>query len=180
MLFKTEEKQVTVGNDIIGKVELKSIKYISVAETEYIDEHLKKYEPLNVKVREYCDNTAKKLKLKSGDVLDSFYSNTTNNREVRAKLVENNAEEVQSILKTIQKVTDVTSTINAYTMLLFRTSEDIKPEVEKFTPLDLLISGKVLTINLLIEVNKFYACEFEGIEYEYATPVKGEVEENFT
>lgn len=165
MLFDTQEKIITVGNDSIGKVELKSLRYITFEESEWTENYLKKLEPLIEKVNNYCNNSSRKVKLPEGDILDSFYYNTTNSKEIRKKLIELDKEELKEIIKIVQKITDINSVINMYMILLFRTSPEIKTEIEKFQPTDLLVNGKVLTSALLIQIKDFYEAEFEGIAY---------------
>lgn len=167
MLFSPETKKIIVGDIAIGTVELESFRYITVSESKFIEDFQLLQKPVEDEVMRYAENVSSKIKESVGDIVDSFYYNTTNSKQVRKKLIEFDSEKYNFILEKLQKVTDQNSALRPYVMLKFRANEEIKNKIKEFLPEDLLISGKVLTKALLIELIHFYKCESDGIEYIY-------------
>jgi hypothetical protein len=184
MLFKTEEKKVTVGNSNIGEVVLTSFRYITVVEAKFIEDFEKLQEPVRDEILKFSKEIAPKIKEQSGDIIDCFYYNTANSQEIRKKLISHDAELYAKFLEKLQKVTDQNSALKPYTMLKFRSSPEVQEKIKEFLPEDLLIPGKVLTKALLIELIDFYKCESDGIDYVYnpqnSEDEKSDASENFT
>jgi hypothetical protein len=178
MLFNTEKKIVTIGNKQIGEVALDSYRYITVPESKFIEEFQVLHKPIEDEVMEYAKATSSKIQEVVGDIVDSFYYNTTNSKAVRKKLIEFDSKKYNYILEKLQKITDGNSALRPYTMLKFRSNDEIKNKIKEFLPEDLLVSGKVLTRALLIELIQFYNCESDGVEYFVSVPE--EKKENFT
>jgi hypothetical protein len=167
MLFTPESKKVIVGDLSIGTVELESFRYITLPESKFIEDFQLLQKPIEDEVMEYAKTISPKIKEPVGDIVDSFYYNTTNSKNVRKKLIEFNSEKYNFILEKLQKVTDQNSALRPYVMLNFRSTDDVKSKIKEFLPEDLLIPGKVLTKSLLVELIHFYKCESDGVEYTY-------------
>jgi hypothetical protein len=199
MLINTKKSVVTVGSELIGSIKLVSNLYITNEETEYKEQLLKALDPIREKIKTYCEIAVSKINaklnslteeerkkynfssVKLGDVMDCFYYNTTNAIDIKSFLIEFDENEFSETLKETQKLNDVISSMNAFTMLKFRVDDPIvKTEIDKLKPQDMLTPGKVCTKALFLELLVFYESEMNSIPYTYESErIKERSETNF-